>query len=72
MSLLTHNAKDFVKIARRWAAQGRDHRGIVVAEQFSRNQLAELLRQTLLLLDTLTAEDMWNSFVYLSQFRTPL
>ena len=69
MSLLTHNAKDFAVIAGHWATEGREHRGIIVAEQFSRNRLAELLRQTLQLLNTLTADEMWNAFLYLSQFR---
>jgi len=69
MSLMTYNEKDFVPIAQRWAFQGRDHAGIVVSEQFSLDQLGELLRRALKLLDTLTADEMQNAFVYLSQFR---
>ena len=69
MSLMTYNEKDFVPIAQRWALQGRDRAGIVVSEQFSLDQLGELLRRALKLLDTLTAGEMQNAFVYLSQFR---
>ena len=69
MSVLTFNGKDFVPIAQRWALQGRDHAGIVVSEQLGLEQLGELLRRVLKMLDSMTADEMQNAFLYLSQFR---
>jgi predicted nuclease of predicted toxin-antitoxin system len=69
MAIMTRNEKDFVALAWQWAGWGRDHSGIIVSQPFSQEQFGELLRQTLHLLDTLTADDMRNAFVYLSQFR---
>ena len=69
MSLMTRNERDFALLARRWAATGRNHGGIIITEPFNRSQFGELLRQTLSLLNALTADDVQNAFVYLSQFR---
>ena len=69
MAIMTRNEKDFVALAWQWADQSRDHSGIIISQPFSQEQFGELLRQALRLLDTLTADDMRNAFVHLSQFR---
>jgi hypothetical protein len=69
MALLTHNETDFIRLAQRWAIDGREHAGIIAAEQFGRRRLGEFLRCILRLLDTLTASEIHNTFVYLSHFR---
>ncbi|MBI3361463.1 MAG: hypothetical protein HY023_10175, partial [Chloroflexi bacterium] len=47
----------------------RQHGGIIIAEKFSRRQFGELLRQTLQLLDAVSADEIRSAFPYLSQFR---
>jgi len=69
MAIMTRNEKDFAVIAKKWAAGGREHAGIIISERFSRSQFGELLRQTLQLLDTVTADELRNAFVYLVRFR---
>jgi hypothetical protein len=70
MAILTCNAVDFLRLAREYAEAGRSHAGIVISsEQFSRRQISELLRLVLRLLNTLSADEMRDSVVYLQQFR---
>ena len=69
MAILTRNNIDFSVLAKRWANVGREHAGIIISEKFSREQFGELLRRTLKLLNTMTADEIRNTFVYLSQFR---
>jgi len=69
MAFLTSDASDFILLARRWYADGREHAGIIVAPEFSRQQVGILLRWTLRLLDSLTADELRNAVVYLQQFR---
>jgi len=69
MAILTYNAQDFVPIARAWYFAGREHAGIIVSEQFSQRQFGELLRRMLRLLDSLTADEIYNQVVFLQQFR---
>jgi len=60
MAILTYNAQDFIPLARAWYATGREHAGIILSEQFSQRQFGELLRRVLRLLDSLTADEMYN------------
>ncbi|MBI3361188.1 MAG: DUF5615 family PIN-like protein [Chloroflexi bacterium] len=69
MAIMTSNEKDFALLAKNWAADERQHGGIIIAEKFSRRQFGELLRQTLRLLDAVSADEIRNAFLYLSQFR---
>jgi predicted nuclease of predicted toxin-antitoxin system len=70
MAILTCNAVDFLRLAREYAEAGRSYAGIVISsEQFSRRQISELLRLVLRLLNTLSADEMRDSVVYLQQFR---
>jgi predicted nuclease of predicted toxin-antitoxin system len=69
MAILTYNSQDFIPLAESWSFAGREHAGIIVSEQFSGRQFGELLRQTLRLLDNLTADEIYNRVVYLQQFR---
>jgi len=69
MAILTYNVSHFAQLAREWQQTGREHAGIIFSRPFTRRQFGELLRQTLRLLNTLTADEMWNTVVYLQQFR---
>ena len=65
MALLTFNVADFAVLAAEWYAEGREHAGIILSEQLGRRQFGELLRRTLRLLDTFTAEELRNCVVYI-------
>lgn len=69
MAILTYNAQDFIPLARDWHSVGREHSGIVISEQFSQRQFGELLRRVLRLLDSVTADEMYNQIVFLQQFQ---
>ena len=69
MVLLTNNARDFAYLAQEWAADGRQHTGILISEQYRRRQLGEFLRCLLRCLDAVTADEIYGAFRYLSEFR---
>ena len=69
MALMTSDASDFIPMVKRWYASKREHAGIIIAPEFSRRQMGILLRWTLRLLDSLTADELHNNVVYLQQFR---
>jgi len=69
MAILTYNAQDFIPLARAWYFAGREHAGIIISEQFSVRQFGELLGRVLRLLDSLTADEMYNQLVFLQQFK---
>jgi len=68
-AILTYNQAHFSQIAAEWARTGREHAGIILSQQFSTRQFGELLRRVLRLLNTFTADDIYNHVVHLSQFR---
>jgi predicted nuclease of predicted toxin-antitoxin system len=68
-TILTYNRKDFVLLARRWFAAGREHAGIVLSRQFSNDATGELLRQVCRLIETVSAEEMWNTVRDLQSYR---
>jgi len=65
-ALLTHNIAHFNRLARDWAADGREHSGIVVSDQFP---LKELLARILRLLHHHTSESIHNRVIWLQDFR---
>ena len=69
MVLLTFNQHDFILVAKRWSAEGRQHAGILLSDQFTRQQFGELLRHVLSFLNTVSAEEMLKTVRYLSDFR---
>lgn len=70
LTLLSSNADHFVRLAKGYAAAGVSHAGIIVSsEQYGRRRFGEFLRLVLRLLNSLTADDVRNSVVYLQQFR---
>jgi predicted nuclease of predicted toxin-antitoxin system len=69
MILLTSNRDDFIRLAHKWAAENRQHHGIVIAPQFSDRQFGELLRLTLSLLNRVAADDLVNTVCYLAAYR---
>lgn len=69
LTLLTYNEHDFVRLAQRWVVEGRSHSGILISDQFSLQQLGELLRRMLRFLNRVAADEMVNTVRYLSDFR---
>jgi hypothetical protein len=63
------NQRDYVQIARQWAAERRNHAGILLSDQFARQQLGELLRRVLKFMNTVPADEMLNTVRYLSEFK---
>jgi predicted nuclease of predicted toxin-antitoxin system len=63
--VISFNIGDFADLAILWSRTGRDHAGIVVAQQVSRRHLGRLLHRLLHLLNTVTADEMANTFRYL-------
>jgi predicted nuclease of predicted toxin-antitoxin system len=68
-TLLTYNRDDFLTLARQWHAAGREHAGIVVSRQFRLQELGELLRQALRLLDQVPTDEMWNTVRNLQSYK---
>ena len=71
MAIITHNARDFIPIAREWYFAGQEHAGIIIAQQFSQREFGEFLRQMLRLFDSLRPEQLRNRVVFLQQFQPP-
>ncbi len=67
--LLTCNVGDFIRLAREWYLLGKEHPGIVVAEQFTSRQFGEMLRRVLNLLNSVDAGEIWNTGRFLQEFR---
>lgn len=61
-TLLTHNRADFEALARRYADEGREHCGIILARRYPPY---ELLRRLMRLLDQVTADEMKNQIKYI-------
>lgn len=69
MAILTYNGQDFIPIAEAWYFGHKTHCGIIVSPQFSQRQFGELLRQTLRLLNNVTADEIYNQVIFLQQFK---
>lgn len=61
-ALLTHNRADFELLAKQWAAEGRDHYGVILARRYP---TYELVRRLMRLLDQITADEMENQVRYI-------
>lgn len=68
-TILTYNVRDFYKLARVWSESGREHAGIVVSRQFSRNEIGELFRQVCNLLEAVSAAEIRNTVHHLQGYR---
>ena len=64
-ALVTFNVADFVREARGYAQESRDHYGIVVSDQL---EIGELVRRLTRVLGNYSASDMRNRFVWLQSF----
>lgn len=65
-TILTHNIRDFHRIAKEYAKINKFHRGIILSSQLP---FKELLRRTLRLLNKRNAEDILNEIVWLGDFK---
>ena len=63
--LISHDLKDFPRLAERWAERGEAHSGVVLTGQWSKGSYGDLLRRLLTLLDSRTAEEFANQVVWL-------
>lgn len=68
--LYTFNVKDFSLLHTQWLSRGRSHSGIVVVPR-QRYSIGDQLRGLLNLTKHLSAEDMVNRLVYLSNYLKP-
>jgi predicted nuclease of predicted toxin-antitoxin system len=64
--LLTHNARDFVPLAVTYFFEERSHAGIILATQMEKGAL---VRHTLSLLNSLSANEIANTIRYLSDYK---
>lgn len=60
-ALLTYNRRDFIVLAQQWHDAGRSHAGIILSRQLSARQTGELLRQVCRFLESVSADEMWNT-----------
>jgi hypothetical protein len=67
-AVLTHNARDFAPLFNEWWNAGKSHHGIIVSEQLP---IGEMLRRTLKLLNTVTADEMMSNIKNLAEFTEP-
>jgi len=65
-AVLTFNRGDYLQLHTQYYQEGIDQAGIIVSEQLP---IGELLRCLTRLLTSLTAEEMKNHLVYLSQWK---
>jgi len=62
MAILTHNRRHFDLLAKQWLEENRSHAGIIIAV---RRKPHELARRLLILLDSVTADEMNNQVRYI-------
>ena len=62
---VTHNSKHFEPLYQKWWEAGKHHSGIIISKKIG---LGELLRRVLRLLNRITADEMEDNFVNLSEF----
>jgi len=65
-AILTHNIRDFHRIAKEYAKINKFHAGIIFSSQLP---FKELLKRTLRLLNKHNAEDILNQVVWLEDFK---
>ena len=64
-ALVTFNVADFVREARAYVQEDRDHCGIVVSDQL---EIGELVRRLTKVLGTYSSAEMINRFIWLQSF----
>ncbi len=64
-AILTFNVKHFTPLFEEYWNTGKEHYGVIVSDQIA---FGELLRRTLKLLNTVTADEMKNNIKYLGEF----
>lgn len=62
MTLLTHNRKDFERLARRWYEAGHEHYGIIIAVK---RPAQEVVARVAPILNQYTWDEMRNQIVYI-------
>lgn len=65
-AVLTFNVSNFAPLSRLWYEAGKEHAGIVLSHQVSN---AELVQRTIRLLQTISAEELWNNVRRLEDFK---
>lgn len=65
-AILTHNIRDFHRIAKEYGKTNKFHTGIILSSQLP---FKEFLRRTLRLLNKYSAEDILNHVVWLEDFK---
>jgi len=65
-AILTHNIKDYIKLAKSHEIQSKNHYGIIVSNHLP---LAELLRRTSRLLSSCLKEELINRFIWLHNYK---
>jgi len=65
-TILTHNIRDFHRIAKEYAEINKIHAGIILSSQLP---FKELLKRTLRLLNKHDAEEILNHIVWLEDFK---
>lgn len=66
MTILTHNIRDFVKLAQTYSKLKKEHYGIVLSAQIP---FKELLKRTLHFLALNSREDVKNSLIWLQDYK---
>ena len=65
-AVLTYNVKHFAPLVSLWYEAGKEHAGIIFSVQLPPS---ELLRQTLKLLEALSADELKNTVRWLQEFK---
>jgi uncharacterized protein with PIN domain len=65
-AILTHNIRDFYRIAKEYSKINKFHAGIILSSQLP---FKELLKRTLHLLNKHDAKDLINNIVWLQDFK---
>lgn len=69
--LITHDLRDFARLAEAWYQRGTSHAGIVLVGQPPFVPYGEILRRLLALLNSRTAEEFANEVIWLKPEQTP-
>lgn len=64
-AILTFNIDHFYEVDARWRRREREHSGIIIVT--ATTPIRELIRRAMLHLDTVTAEQQYNTILYLTQ-----
>ena len=65
-AVVTFNIKDFVPLAHEYAAEGKEHYGIVISNEISRGELKKRVTK---LLESVSEEELKNMVRFLQDFK---